>query len=154
MSLPDELRTLAELRQQGRLTDLEFADAKRKLLGSAVDGGPGRPPKSGAGAADDGSETADEFFWSSRWSKGNHFFPDRILLSRDGIGFRKGALFGSTEEHINYRAVASFKVRNGIFLATISIETSGGSQPIVVNGLWKSDAKAIQEKIRDCQQAA
>jgi hypothetical protein len=81
--------------------------------------------------------TAEKTFQSSRWSASNLFFPDRISLSSDGILFRKGALFGSTEEHINYRAVASFKISNGLFLASISIETSGGSQPIFVNGLWK-----------------
>ena len=40
--------------------------------------------------------------------------------------FRKNALFGSSEEHINYRAVASFRIKNGIFLSNVCIETSGG----------------------------
>jgi hypothetical protein len=65
--------------------------------------------------------------------------------------FRKGALFGSSEEHINYRAVASFRIKNGIFLSNVSIETSGGSQPIFINGLWKSEAKEIQDTLRAFQ---
>ncbi len=70
------------------------------------------------------------------------------MLASDGMVFRKGALFGSSEEHISYRAIASVRVRNGIFLAEICIETSGGSQPIFINGIWKSDAREIQDKIR------
>jgi hypothetical protein len=65
--------------------------------------------------------------------------------------FRKGALFGSSEERINYRAVASFQIENGIWLSNVCIETSGGSQPIFVNGLWKSDAKEILDTIRAIQ---
>lgn len=65
--------------------------------------------------------------------------------------FRKGAMFGSNEEHINYQAVASIRVKNRLFLADVSIETSGGSQPIFINGLWKSEAKEIQDTIRAFQ---
>jgi hypothetical protein len=44
------------------------------------------------------------------------------------------------------------RVTNGVFLANLSIETSGGSQPIFINGLWKSDARQIQEAVRVFQQ--
>ena len=65
--------------------------------------------------------------------------------------FRKGAMFGSSEERINYRTVASVRIKNGVFLADVTIETSGGSQPIFINGLWKSQAKEIQDSIRVLQ---
>ena len=67
--------------------------------------------------------------------------------------FRKRSLIGSREEHINYKAVASVRVKNGLFLANLSIETSGGSQPIFINGLWKSDAQEVQDLIRAYQRA-
>lgn len=154
MSLTDELSKLADLRQQGHLTDTEFSEAKRKLLAAEDLAGAPKRPGAGERASDGGRRTAEKTFHSSRWSASNLFFPDRISLSSDGILFRKGALFGSTEEHINYRAVASFKISNGLFLASISIETSGGSQPIFVNGLWKDEAKEIQDTIRVFQRAA
>ena len=91
-------------------------------------------------------------YQSSRWSTGNMFFPDSITLASDGIIFRKGALFGAREEHINYRAVASVRLKRRFFFSILSIETSGGSQPIVINGLWRSAAKEIQDTIRDLQQ--
>ena len=93
-------------------------------------------------------------FRSSRWSAGNLFFRDSLVLAPDGVVFRKGRLFGSSEEHINYKSIASMRVKNGIFLANISVETSGGSQPIFINGLWKSDARQAQEGIRAFQEKA
>lgn len=80
------------------------------------------------------------------------FFRDSITLASDGILFRKGRLFGSQEERISYRTIASLKVTHGLFLASISVETSGGSQPIFINGLWKSDARQIQDAVRVFQQ--
>jgi hypothetical protein len=154
MSLTDEIQKLADLRQHGHLTDQEFAEAKRKLLAPDDGALAAQPPSTSERATDEASRIAEKTFHSSRWSAGNLFFPDRISLAGDGIVFRKGALFGATEEHINYRAVASFKITTGIFLAKISIETSGGSQPIFVNGLWKSDAKEIQETIRVFQRTS
>ena|ERR1035437_390837 len=149
MNLTDELRKLAELRQAGHLTEQEFADAKRRLIS---DDRAERPtPRKEEAAPDSVTQIAEKTYQSSRWSSGNLFFPDRLTLASDGMLFRKGALFGSSEEHINYRAVASFRIKNGIFLSNVSIETSGGSQPIFINGLWKSEAKEIQDTIRAFQ---
>jgi hypothetical protein len=149
MNLTDELRKLAELRQAGHLTEQEFADAKRRLISD--DRAEPPTPKKEDGALDSIAQIAEKTYQSSRWSSGNLFFPDRLTLASDGMLFRKGALFGSSEEHINYRAVASFRIKNGIFLSNVSIETSGGSQPIFINGLWKSEAKEIQDTLRAFQ---
>jgi hypothetical protein len=151
-NLTDELRKLADLHREGHLTDHEFAHAKSRLLGQTTSA----PPLSVVVERDrlrpaPVAPGPERTYKSSRWSSGNLFFPDRITLSRDGIVFRKGALFGSSEENISYPAVASFKVSNGVFLSNITIETSGGSQPIFVNGLWKSAAKEIQETLRTRQ---
>jgi len=151
MNLTDELRKLADFRQAGHLTDQEFADAKRQLL--ATDRGDGlRAAAPEEKKMSDGmARIAEKSYQSRRWSSGNLFFPDRLTLASDGIVFRKGAMFGSSEEHINYRAVASLRVKNGIFLSNVCIETSGGSQPIFVNGLWKSETREIQDTVRAFQ---
>lgn len=165
MNLSDELRKLAELHSEGHLTAVEFAEAKARLIGQVgVQPASGLPPQPAPAAAPASApanerssaneiplEIEERTYKSSRWSAGNLFFPDRLTLASDGIIFQKGALFGSNEEHINYRTVASFRVTNGIFLSNVCIETSGGSQPIFVNGLWKSEAKRIQETIRAFQ---
>ena len=156
MNLTDELRKLAALRQEGHLTDAEFTEAKRRLL----TGGPDiptnatvRPPvrEEVSTAPVSPPEFEEATYRSSRWSSGNLFFPDSLTLARDGMLFRKGALIGSNEEHVAYESVASFRINNGFFLSDITIETSGGSQPIFVNGLWKGDARAIQDTIRAFQ---
>jgi len=154
MNIADELQKLANLRKDGSLTDEEFADAKRRLLSRGGDESAGRSPANEGDGALPASPADEKRYQSSRWSTGNTFFPDSLTLASDGILFRKGRLFGSSEERINYKAIASLRVRNGIFLSTISIETSGGSQPICINGLWKSDAKEIQDGIRSFQMGA
>jgi hypothetical protein len=151
MSISDDLTRLAELRQKGHLSEEEFAQAKRQLLQQG-----GLPPDAdnrgeGIFPSEFGLQDEGKTYYSSRWTPGNMLFPDAISLVGDGIVFRKGSLFGSREEHISYRAVASFRLTNGILFSAICIETSGGSQPIVVNGLWKSDAREIQDAFRGLQ---
>jgi hypothetical protein len=154
MNISDELCKLADLRREGHLTEEEFAEAKRQLL-SRGDGEPKPQLDSHSEGLTDGSIPREEkSYQSSRWTSGNIFFPDSIVLVSDGIVFRKGSLFGSREEHISYKAVASFRITNGILFSAISIETSGGSQPIEVNGLWKSEAKEIQDALREFQRQA
>ena len=150
MSLTDELRKLADLHHEGHLTDQEFADAKRCLLSARCAEGGAAP--GGAAVSDEAAgQTQEKTFWSSRWSAGNMFFRDSLTLARDGMLFRKGALIGSREERIGYRGVASVRITNGLFLADVCIETSGGSQPISINGLWKSQAREVQDTIRVLQ---
>jgi hypothetical protein len=151
MNISDELRKLADLRREGFLTEEEFAEAKRQILSP----GNVEMKHSIQNRNEDEAEEIDQIeemiYYSSRLTSGNIFFPDALILESDGFVFRKRSLFGSREEHINYRAVASFRITNGMFFSTISIETTGGSQPIVVNGLWKSDAKEIQDNFREYQ---
>jgi len=149
MNLTEELRKLADLHSEGHLTDQEFADAKAQLLAASPPSPAAAPSPAKANVALPAIE--EKTYWSSRWSSGNLFFRDRLILAEDGISFRKGAMFSSNEEHINYRAIASIRVKNRMFLADLSLETSGGSQPIFINGLWKSDAREIQDFIRAYQ---
>lgn len=153
MNIAEELQRLADLRKAGSLTDEEFTDAKRKLLAQnrEENDGADKGGEQGSGVADPDFKKT---YRSSRWSSGNFFFRDSLVLAADGILFRKGRLFGSSEEHINYKSIASIRVKNGVFLANISVETSGGSQPIFINGLWKSDAREAQDKIRAFQGSA
>jgi len=150
MNLTDELDQLAGLHRDGQLTDPEFAAAKTRLLGAEAP-----PPAAPVGAAPvaGGITTGNKVYRSSRWSAGNLFFPDQLTLADDGMHFRKGALFGSQEEHISYRAVASLRIRNGIFLSNLNVETTGGSQPIFINGLWKAAAGEIQAAVQSALSA-
>ena len=149
MNLTAELDKLAAMHQRGQLTDGEFAAAKSRLLES--DPPAVAAPKVLNAPPPVGALITVKTYKSSRWSAGNIFFPDRLTVAEDGLHFRKGAMFGSQEEHINYRAIASLRINNRIFLATMDIETSGGSQPIHINGLWKSAAREIQAAVQSAQ---
>jgi hypothetical protein len=149
VNLTDELRKLSELHKEGNLSAQEFTDAKRRLIDEDRTAA-SASTKDGTAAA----RVPEKIYRSSRWSSGNLLFPDTLTLSSDGMLFRKGAMFGSSEEHINYRAVASFRIKNGVFLSSVCIETSGGSQPIFINGLWKSEAREVQDAIREFQRRA
>jgi len=149
VSLTDELEKLAGLHHNGQLTDQEYASGKARLLGPEIE-----PPEPlGQAAPVSAAAPGEKAYRSSRWSSGNLLFPDQLTLAGDGLHFRKGTLFGTQEEHINFRAVASLRIRHGIFLSNLNIETSGGSQPIFINGLWKSDACAVQAAVQSAQSA-
>ncbi len=90
-------------------------------------------------------------YQSSRLTSGNLLFPDQLTIADDGVHFLKRKLFGSDEETINYKQISSVRSKNGIIWATLLVETSGGSQPVVINGLGKGDAKGIKEAIRQYQ---
>ena len=144
-TLTDELTKLGNLRAQGQLSEEEFVAAKRRLLSDFSDSDSSSAPSANT---DDPQRSEAKTYRSSRWSAGNLLFPDSLELSSDGILFEKGKMFGSSKEFISYRAVASMRIKNRPFLADVTIETSGGSQPIYINGLWKSDAREVQDAIR------
>ena len=154
MNISDELCKLAELRREGHLTEQEFAEAKRQLLSQGNAEPKPQVNSRNEGVTESSIQIEEKIYQSSRWTSRNIFFPDALVLASDGIIFRKGNLFGSTEEHISYNAVASFRIMNGILFSTISIDTSWGSQPIVVNCLWKAEAKEIQDILREFQRQA
>lgn len=151
INLTDELQKLAGMHRDGQLSDGEFAAAKARLLEAdarrALPTVLAAPPPTAVA-------TETKTYKSSRWSSGNLFFPDRLTLASDGLHFRKGALFGSEEENISYRAIASLKVNNGVFLSDLTVETSGGSQPVHLNGLWKTAAREIQVAVQAAQSAS
>jgi hypothetical protein len=151
MNISDELKKVAELRREGLLSEEEFAEAKRQILSQGSTEPKVRPDVQNEIPTADEVQVEDIIYYASRLTSGNLFFPDAVILEDDGIVYRKRSLLGSREEHINYKAVASFRLTNGVFFSTVTIETTGGSQPIVVNGLWKSHARELQDVLREYQ---
>jgi hypothetical protein len=149
MNIADELKKLADLRTQGFITDQEFEIGKRKILYDSP------LPQSRSNNQASAVRILPEpiTFISSRWTAGNLCFPDMLTLDNDAIIYKKSAIVGSKEEHINYKSVASVKLKNGMIFADLIIETSGGSQSIVIQGLSKQDAQRASELIRRVQDA-
>lgn len=98
-------------------------------------------------------ETSGRTYRGSRWFS---WIPPTLTLANDGIHIRRlvamSLLRRTVEEHIAYHAVASIRVHAGVFFCDMTIETSGGSQPIRIKGLRKQDAREIQAVIRSQQQ--
>jgi len=87
-------------------------------------------------------------FRASRWTGGNRIFPATLRIEPDGIHFEKRHVFSARQEIINYHHIASVQIQSGMLFATLIIETSGGSDPVEVRGLWKKDANAVRDAIQ------
>lgn len=108
---------------------------------------------SGPNPANLNSATGDETFTASRWTRGNLWFPTRIVVSPLHISRVKRRLFGRSEESISISQVASVKISTGIFWSDIVIESTGGTDPITSHGHRKADAVRIRELVEGYQAA-
>ncbi len=96
---------------------------------------------------------SDEVFTASRWTKGNFFFPTRIVVSPLRVSRVKRRLFGSLEENISISQVASVKISTGVLWSDILIESTGGTDPIISHGHRKADAIRIRDLVESFQAA-
>lgn len=97
--------------------------------------------------------TDSQTFVASRWTKGNLFFPTRLLVDSQRVTRIKPRLFGSNEESIGITQVASVHISTGIFWSDIVIESTGGTDPITSHGHRKADAQRIRDLIENYQSA-
>lgn len=93
----------------------------------------------------------EEIFTASRWTKGNFFFPTRIIINKLRVSRVKSRLFGSSEESISISQVASVKISTGMMWSDIVIDSAGGSDPITSHGHRKADALRIRDLIENYQ---
>jgi PH (Pleckstrin Homology) domain-containing protein len=92
-----------------------------------------------------------ETFTASRWTRGNFFFPTRIVVSPQRVIRTKSRLFGSNEESIPISKVASVHISTGVFWSEIVIESTGGTDPITSHGHRKADAQRIRDLVETYQ---
>ena len=92
-----------------------------------------------------------ESFSASRWTKGNHLFPTRIVVTPLHVSRVKPHLFSKTEESIAIAQVASVQITTGVFWSEIRIDSTGGADPITSHGHRKKDAIRIRELIESFQ---
>ena len=96
---------------------------------------------------------SDESFTASRWTRGNLWFPTRIVVSPLRVSRVKRRLFGSNEESISISQVASVKISTGVVWSDILIESTGGTDPITSHGHRKADALRIRDLVEGYQAA-
>jgi hypothetical protein len=126
--------------------DLEEGRARMGMTASA-------PNPAAPSSASPNSANSDETFTASRWTKGNRWFPTRIVVNPLRVSRLKRRLFGSNEESISISQVASVKISTGIFWSDILIESTGGTDPIASHGHRKADALRIRDLVEGLQAA-
>src|SRR6476646_276245 len=94
-----------------------------------------------------GGPGGEQTFSASRWTKGNLFFPTRIVVGPLRVSRVKSRLFGSNEESISIGQVASVAISTGMIWSEIRIESTGGTDPITSHGHRKADAIRIRDLI-------
>lgn len=97
------------------------------------------------------STSGEQTFTASRWTKGNFWFPTRIVVGPLRVSRVKRRLFGNTEESISISQVASVKISTGIFWSDILVESTGGTDPIASHGHRKADAIRIRDLVETLQ---
>jgi hypothetical protein len=97
---------------------------------------------------------SEETFSASRWTKGNLWFPTRIVVGPLRVSRVKKRLFGSNDESISISQVASVKISTGVFWSDIVIESTGGTDTITSHGHRKADALRIRDLVERYQVAA
>lgn len=90
-------------------------------------------------------------FRASRLSAGNHLFPTQVLISAASVIQFKPRWLGRQEEVVHMAHVASVKIETGLFFSDVTIETSGGSDPILCHGHRKADAVKMKTLIERYQ---
>ncbi len=91
---------------------------------------------------------------ASRLTGGNAMFPVQVAVLADHVARYKPRFLGHTEDTIPLRQIASVKVQAGPVFADVVIDTTGGSPPIVIHGLWKKDAVVLTGAIAAAQAAS
>jgi len=112
-----------------------------------------RPNPAGPNPASPNPAASDETFTASRWTRGNLWFPTRIVVNPLRVSRVKRRLFGSNEESISTSQVASLKISTGILWSDILIESTGGTDPIASHGHRKADALRIRDLVEGFQAA-
>jgi predicted small integral membrane protein len=94
---------------------------------------------------------AGDVFRASTWTRGNRLFPTQVAVTPTSVIQHTPRWIGKQDESIHIAHVASVKIDTHLFFSDVVIETSGGSEPVVCHGHWKSDAIRIKELIERYQ---
>jgi hypothetical protein len=90
---------------------------------------------------------------ASRLTISNQLFPVQVAVFPERIARYKPRFFGHMEESISTDQIASVKIQAGVVFADVVIDTTGGSPPIVIHGLWKKDAERLRQLIGAAQES-
>jgi hypothetical protein len=92
-------------------------------------------------------------FRASRLSRGNHLFPAQVAITATSLTLFRPQWIGKFEESIHMAHIASIKIDTHVLFADVTVETSGGQDPVICHGHLKGDAVEMKRVIEACQSA-
>jgi hypothetical protein len=95
--------------------------------------------------------TTGSVFRASRLSSGNRMLPTQVLITPTTVVQFTPGWIGRQEESIHMAHIASVKVKTGMLLSDVLIETSGGANPIRCHGHRTGDALEMKRLIESYQ---
>jgi hypothetical protein len=90
-------------------------------------------------------------FKASRASKGNRLFPAQVAITQTSLTLYRPQWIGKFEESIHMAHIASIKIDTHLMFADVTIETSGGQDPVICHGHLKTDAVEMKRVIEQFQ---
>ncbi len=93
----------------------------------------------------------DHVFLASRWTKGNRIFPSQVIITPTSVTMFKPQWIGKIEESLHMAHVASIKIDTNLMFSRVLIETSGGQDPVILEGHTKGDAVEMKRMIEEYQ---
>jgi hypothetical protein len=104
--------------------------------------------------ADDRIEVRSSRLWATlhfnltRW-----MFPTRMIADHVGISTREVRFWltpwARTDDHLPLSHIAEVLHQRGLFWDSISVESSGGANPLTINGVSKFHAGSFVEHVRE-----
>lgn len=90
-------------------------------------------------------------FRASRLSRGNRLFPAQVQVTPSSVVHVTPQWIGRREHSIHLAHVSSVTIDTNILFSDVSIETSGGANPVVCHGHSRRDAVEIKRLIEHYQ---
>jgi len=93
----------------------------------------------------------DHVFRTSRFSRGNLWFPTQVSVTPLAVVHYTPELFGGREHSMHISHVASVLIDRNLFFSDVLIESSGGTSPVRCHGHRKADAIEMKRLIEQYQ---
>lgn len=90
-------------------------------------------------------------FRASRLTRGNRIFPAQVVISQASITLLQPQWIGKREESAHIAHISSIDIDTNMLFSDVSIETTGGHNPLVCHGHTKGDAVKMKEVIQQFQ---
>jgi hypothetical protein len=90
-------------------------------------------------------------FRASRMTRGNRIFPAQVVITKGSVTLIQPQWVGKFEESAHIAHISSIQIDTNMVFSDISIETTGGHNPMVCHGHTKGDAVRIKQIIEQFQ---